>query len=70
MLLWQVHLKLMLITDSLYSYVIFAGHTDIKYSCTMYEGITLAQWLRFCVTNRKVAGSNPGGVVEIFLFNL
>jgi hypothetical protein len=26
----------------------------------------VAQWLRHCVTNRKVAGSNPDGVVGIF----
>ena len=26
----------------------------------------VAQWLRCCATNRKVAGSIPGGVVGIF----
>jgi hypothetical protein len=26
----------------------------------------VAQWLRYCVTNRKVAGSFPDGVVGIF----
>jgi hypothetical protein len=25
----------------------------------------VAQWLRFCATNRKVAGSIPGGVTGI-----
>jgi len=27
---------------------------------------TVAQWLRCCATNRKVAGSIPGGVFGIF----
>jgi hypothetical protein len=26
----------------------------------------VAQWLRHCATNRKVAGSVPHGVIEIF----
>jgi hypothetical protein len=26
----------------------------------------MAQWLRHCVTNRKVAGSIPDGIIEIF----
>ena len=26
----------------------------------------MAQWLRYCVTNRKVAGSIPAGVIGIF----
>ena len=26
----------------------------------------VAQWLRFCVTNRKIAGSIPDGVIGIF----
>jgi hypothetical protein len=29
-------------------------------------GIAVAQWLRFCATNRKVAGSNPDGVIGFF----
>jgi len=29
-------------------------------------GTTVAQWLRCCATNRKVAGSIPDGVVGIF----
>jgi hypothetical protein len=27
------------------------------------DGTAVAQWLRFCVTNRKVAGSIPDGVI-------
>jgi hypothetical protein len=30
-------------------------------------GTAVAQWLRFCATNRKVAGSIPGGVIGFFL---
>jgi hypothetical protein len=29
-------------------------------------GIAVAQWLRYCATNRKVAGSIPDGVIGIF----
>ena len=29
-------------------------------------GTTVAQWLRYCATNRKVAGSIPDGVIGIF----
>jgi hypothetical protein len=31
-----------------------------------YGGTELAQWLRYCATNRKVAGSIPDGVIGIF----
>jgi len=30
------------------------------------EGTAVAQWLRGCATNRKVAGSIPDGVIGIF----
>jgi hypothetical protein len=30
------------------------------------EGYAVAQWLRHCDTNRKVAGSIPDGVIGIF----
>ena len=30
------------------------------------EGTAVAQWLRCCVTNRKVAGSIPAAVIGIF----
>jgi hypothetical protein len=32
----------------------------------MQAGRAVAQWLRHCATNRKVAGSIPDGVIEIF----
>jgi hypothetical protein len=33
----------------------------------IYGGpLMVAQWLRYCATNRKVAGSIPGGVIGIF----
>jgi hypothetical protein len=31
------------------------------------KGTAVAQWLRFCATNRKVAGSIPDGVIGFFL---
>ena len=35
-------------------------------SPTNYQGTAVAQWLRYCATNRKVAGSIPDGVIGIF----
>ena len=36
--------------------------------CTSFiEGTAVAQWLRCCVINRKVAGSIPGGVSGFFI---
>jgi hypothetical protein len=32
----------------------------------MYWGTAVAQWLRYCATNQKVAGSIPYGVMEFF----
>jgi len=34
--------------------------------CLLYKGTAVAQWLRCCATNRKVAGSIPAGVTGIF----
>jgi hypothetical protein len=32
-----------------------------------HKGPALAQWLRYCATNQKVAGSIPDGVMEFFI---
>jgi len=40
------------------------GSTVVKVLC--YRGTAVAQWLRCCATNRKVAGSIPDGVTRIF----
>jgi len=37
-----------------------------KFYC-LHKGTAVAQWLRCCATNRKVAGSIPGGVSGIFI---
>jgi hypothetical protein len=31
-----------------------------------HTGTAVAQWLRYCATNRKVAGSIPDGAIGIF----
>jgi len=36
------------------------------YMC-MHVGTAVAQWLRCCATNRKVAGSIPAGVSGFFI---
>jgi len=33
----------------------------------IYTGTAVAQWLRCCATNRKVAGSIPAGVFGFFI---
>jgi hypothetical protein len=38
----------------------------ICYSTSMNGGTAVAQWLRYCATNWKVAGSIPDGVIGIF----
>ena len=35
-------------------------------SYELFLGVAVAQWLRYCATNRKVAGSIPDGVIGIF----
>jgi hypothetical protein len=37
--------------------------------CTVLlpPGTAVAQWLRYCATNQKVAGSIPDGVMEFFI---
>ena len=35
-------------------------------SAMTWMGTAVTQWLRFCATNRKVAGSIPAGVIGIF----
>ena len=41
------------------------GSTVAKVLC--YSGTAVAQWLRCCATNRKVAGSIPAGVTGFFI---
>jgi hypothetical protein len=37
-----------------------------KHGTQWTGGKAVAQWLRYCATNRKVAGSIPDGVIGIF----
>jgi hypothetical protein len=44
----------------------YRGSTVVK--ALRYSGRTaVAQWLRYCATNQKVAGSIPDGVMEFFI---
>jgi hypothetical protein len=49
------------------------GHCCKIFSCVSfyflhtYTGTAVAQWLRYCATNKKVAGSIPDGVMEFFI---
>jgi len=39
---------------------------DISFMSITKVRTAVAQWLRFCATNRNVAGSIPAGVIGIF----
>jgi hypothetical protein len=41
-------------------------HAQIT-NCIYSKGTAVAQWLRYCATNQKVAGSIPDGVMEFSL---
>jgi len=43
------------------------AHTVIYITIYLHPGTTVAQWLRCCATNRKVAGSIPAGVSVFFI---
>ena len=43
-----------------YSFIKYSRHNRNK------KGTAVAQWLRCCATNRKVAGSIPAGNIGIF----
>jgi len=43
------------------------GVTVVSFATSKYMGTAVAQWLRCCATNRKVAGSIPAGVIEFFI---
>jgi hypothetical protein len=44
----------------------FMENPELKRLLQRFWGTAVAQWLRCCVTNRKVAGSIPDGVTGIF----
>jgi hypothetical protein len=42
-------------------------HCSYIYETTVvYGGTAVTEWLRYCATNQKVAGSIPDGVIGIF----
>ena len=41
-------------------------HMVFSFSTVHIWGTAVAQWLRCCATNRKVAGSIPASVIGIF----
>ena len=40
---------------------------DIVLQIHVHVGTAVAQWLRYCATNRKVAGSIPASVTGFFI---
>jgi len=50
---------------------VFVACSRVNFNCIhiyiyTYRGTAVAQWLRCCGTNRKVAGLIPAGVIGIF----
>jgi hypothetical protein len=43
--------------------------SNSMYVGTLSSGTAVAQWLRYCATNRKVAGSIPDGVIGNFYWH-
>ena len=56
---------------SLIVFVILHSHlvrlTIVDSGCSSIGGTAVAQWLRCCATNRKVAGSIPASVIGFFI---
>jgi len=50
------------------SFMIIGNEENMAFWCApvTQRGTAVAQWLRCCATNRKVAGSIPDGVTGIF----
>jgi hypothetical protein len=44
----------------------FSPHMYFLNVVTLWKGTAVAQRLRYCATNRQVAGSIPDGVIGIF----
>ena len=57
-------LRTMSIKDFLMLAISILIENTLLYKAT---GTAVAQWLRCCATNRKVAGSIPDGVIGIFI---
>jgi len=45
---------------------VYLMYSGFKEHCYRMRGTAVAQWLRRCATNWKVAGSIPLGVIGIF----
>jgi len=65
-------------TVFIYSGCVFCNHAMFKKCCDFFRndilrcitfqvGTVVAQWLRCCATNWKVAGSIPAGVIGFFI---
>jgi hypothetical protein len=54
------------LSDKIRSLVFAAGLDGLFLKATLDISVAVAQWLRYCATNQKVAGSIPDGVIGIF----
>jgi len=56
---------MVLLSAALFKILTTSLQQIIFHNC--HSGTAVAQWLRCCATNRKVAGSIPAGVSEFFI---
>ena len=64
---YRVRLSIDSFVNNARKFKLFAQHVfcfSNKYG--LFVGGAVAQWLRFCATNRKVAGWIPAGVIRMF----
>jgi hypothetical protein len=71
---WQIHLRVTGVITCVICTVREKKITHETFTYLKYNHISGARywwcsWLRHCATNRKVAGSIPGGVIRIFNWN-
>jgi hypothetical protein len=59
-----VHLGIILVNEQLDAQFFFYMFISVLY--IFRAGTAVAQWLRYCATNQKVAVSIPNGVMEFF----
>jgi len=64
--LWTRSLRITKIETYVFVYILHTDHKWLRGWIWSGYHIAVAQWLRCCSTNRKVAGSIPAGVIGIF----
>ena len=64
---FPIKLNVVSFTSKIYNHSFTYGGPISLFEYLFCSGTAVAQWLRCCATNTKVAGSIPAGVNEIFI---